>query len=133
MGTSYSPSTVTDGLIFYYDEANLKKSWKGEPTTNLAVTSGSVTDWTIANLAASVTRGTITPDKKYSITSTTGGAFRMNFNLSNLVDTETYTLSFKYKIISGGPKEHGRLIPALIDLWILLCLLIRLYIYGTSN
>jgi len=103
MGTSYSPSTVTDGLIFYYDEANLKKSWKGEPTTNLAVTSGSVTDWTIANLVASVTRGTITPDKKYSITSTTGGDFRMNFNLSNLVDTETYTLSFKYKIISGGP------------------------------
>lgn len=103
MALHHSPKIVTDGLVFYYDKANTKKSWKGAPTTNLAMTSGSVTDWSIGNLVASVSRGTITVNEKYSITSTTGGAFRMYFNLSNLVNTETYNLSFKYQIISGGP------------------------------
>lgn len=103
MATHYSPKIVTDGLVFYYDKANVKKSWIGEPTTNLAMTSGSVTDWTIGNLSASVTLATITANSKYSITSTTGGSFRIRFNLANLVNAETYNLSFNYSIESGGP------------------------------
>ena len=35
MSLGHSPKIVTDGLVFYYDMANTKKSWKGEPTTNL--------------------------------------------------------------------------------------------------
>ena len=35
MATNYSPKIVTDGLVLYYDKANVKKSWKGKPTTNL--------------------------------------------------------------------------------------------------
>lgn len=35
MALTHSPKIVTDGLVFYYDSANLKKSWKGPPTTNL--------------------------------------------------------------------------------------------------
>lgn len=35
MSLSHSPQVVTDGLVFYYDMANTKKSWKGAPTTNL--------------------------------------------------------------------------------------------------
>ena len=35
---SHSPSVVHDGLVFAYDMANTKKSWKGKPTTNLAIT-----------------------------------------------------------------------------------------------
>ena len=36
MATSYSPNSATDGLVFYYDTFNTLKSYKGEPTTNLA-------------------------------------------------------------------------------------------------
>jgi hypothetical protein len=35
MTLAHSTSIVTDGLVFYYDEGNKFKSWKGEPTTNL--------------------------------------------------------------------------------------------------
>lgn len=35
MSLSHSSKTITDGLIFYYDMNNVKKSWKGAPTTNL--------------------------------------------------------------------------------------------------
>lgn len=34
MAFSSSPSIVTDGLVFYYDMNNLKKSYKGKPVTN---------------------------------------------------------------------------------------------------
>ena len=34
MALAHSPKTVTDGLVFYYDIANTKKSWIGAPTTN---------------------------------------------------------------------------------------------------
>jgi hypothetical protein len=35
MGTTYSPSIVTNGLIMYYDMNNTQKSWRGAPVTNL--------------------------------------------------------------------------------------------------
>lgn len=35
MGTYYSPSVITNGLVFYYDMNNTNKSWFGQPTTNL--------------------------------------------------------------------------------------------------
>jgi hypothetical protein len=35
MSLSHSPKVVTDGLVFYYDMGNTKKSWLGKPTTNL--------------------------------------------------------------------------------------------------
>ncbi len=36
MSLNHSTKIVTDGLVFYYDMANTKKSWKGKPTTNFA-------------------------------------------------------------------------------------------------
>lgn len=35
MALGHSPSIVRNGLVFYYDMNNTKKSWKGKPTTNL--------------------------------------------------------------------------------------------------
>lgn len=35
MALNHSPKIITDGLVFAYDMANTKKSWKGSPTTNL--------------------------------------------------------------------------------------------------
>lgn len=34
MALNHSPKIVTDGLVFAYDMANTKKSWKGRPITN---------------------------------------------------------------------------------------------------
>jgi hypothetical protein len=34
MALGHSPKVVTDGLVFYYDMNNSKKSWIGRPTTN---------------------------------------------------------------------------------------------------
>ncbi len=45
MTTYYSPSIVTNGLVFYYDMANTAKSWKGQPTTNLCSSNGIHTNW----------------------------------------------------------------------------------------
>ena len=35
MALAHSPRIATDGLVFYYDQGNVQKSWKGAPTTNL--------------------------------------------------------------------------------------------------
>ena len=42
MSLNHSPSIVTNGLIFAYDMANTKKSWKGPPATNLLAYSDSL-------------------------------------------------------------------------------------------
>lgn len=36
MALAHSPNIVTDGLVFAYDMANDKKSWKGKPTVNMS-------------------------------------------------------------------------------------------------
>jgi len=38
MGTTYSTSVVTNGLVMYYDMSNTQKSWRGAPVTNLLPT-----------------------------------------------------------------------------------------------
>lgn len=35
MSINHSPKIVTDDLLFYYDQENTRRSWKGAPTTNL--------------------------------------------------------------------------------------------------
>ena len=45
MATYYSPSIITNGLVFYYDMLNTAKSWKGQPTTNLCSSNGIHTSW----------------------------------------------------------------------------------------
>ena len=44
MGLAHSPSIVTDGLVFYYDQANTKKSWKGAPSDNIFKTANDATN-----------------------------------------------------------------------------------------
>jgi len=102
MATEGGPKIVTDGLVLHLDAAN-DKSFRGEPTVNLAYNSNGSIDWSTANLTASITRSTVLVNSVYKITSTTGGSFRMRFNASKLVDGVRYNLSFKYRIITGGP------------------------------
>ena len=101
------PNIITDGLVLALDAANVK-SFPGEPTTNLLYNNG-IVDWSIVNLTVNVSRTTITENSKYRITSTsyinayTFGAFRMYVPLASLINGLTYTMSFKWKFISGSP------------------------------
>ena len=98
---SHNSKITLDGLELYCDATN-PKSFEGEATTNLANTSAGVKDWTIGNLVASVSLSTVTTNSVYRITSgSTAGSFRFYFNVSNLTDGETYTMSFRNKIISS--------------------------------
>jgi hypothetical protein len=98
------PEIPNDGLVFCYDQGNTDKSWKGAPTTNLAKNASNVVDWSVSGLTQAVTRSTITTNEVYRITSTsgTGTSFRIRFDNATLVNGSTYTVSYKYKIISGG-------------------------------
>lgn len=103
MGLAHSPKIVTDGLVFAYDMANTKKSWKGSPTINLLqnpTPSGTTTGY-----GASGGTGTLTynPDnqaiKWVRNTYETWGAYHTinpMFN-GNLDTASQYTISFEWK------------------------------------
>jgi hypothetical protein len=101
MSVSGGVNIIKNGLVIALDAANVN-SFRGEPTINISYNTNGTIDWSITNLTASVSRSTVEVDKIYRITSSTGGAFRMLFNVSKLTNGTTYTLSYKYKFISGG-------------------------------
>lgn len=95
MALTHSPKIVTNNLVFYYDSGNRNHSWL--KNKNLAKTASGTIDWSIGNLTGAVSRSTVITDERYRITCSTGGSFRFYFNLSNLSNGGTYTLSFKFK------------------------------------
>jgi hypothetical protein len=104
MSVYSGPEITNDGLVFAYDMVNQEKSWRGAPVTNLAKNLSNQIDWSIGNLLQSVSISTITLNEVYRITSTsgTGTSFRIRFNNATLVNGATYTVSYKYRFISGG-------------------------------
>ena len=76
MALNHSPSIVTNGLAFAYDMANIQKSWKGKPTTNIIL---DPTNWTTGNWAlpgcTAVANNAIAPDgtNTASTITSTGG------------------------------------------------------------
>jgi hypothetical protein len=98
---------VNTGLVTLLDVANIK-SFRGEPTTNLLYDNG-IINWTVGNLTVTVSRTTIIENSVYRITSGdfvnqfTFGTFRFRVPLSKLTNGGTYTLSYKWRLISGGP------------------------------
>jgi hypothetical protein len=117
MSLSHSSSVVTNGLVFYYDMNNIRKSWKGAPTTNLITngdfSNGSVSPWSAYNVAPSVISG-VTPlpypsySSKYVMqfvsTSGTSGA---SLNVTGLCTVgQAYTFSF-YGRLAHGPATTG--------------------------
>jgi len=104
MSVFSGPEIINDGLVFCYDMGNTEKSFKGAPVTNLAKNASNQIDWSVSNLTQSVTRSTIATDEVYRITSTTGTgtSFRIRFDNAVLVNGATYTISYRFRIISGG-------------------------------
>jgi hypothetical protein len=107
MATSGGPNIITDGLVVHLDAAN-DKSFRGEPTINLGYTNNNI-NWTVSNLTVITSLQTITSNLRFRITTTnligsfTFGSFRMLFPLSVLSNGLIYNLSYKWRLISGGP------------------------------
>lgn len=94
MGLAHSPSVVTNGLVYYHDMSNTKKSWKGMPTTNLfgnAVNySGLNSYWFLLD-----------NNTNYFLLSSSWASWCMSF-VCTLAASTQYTLSFEYKTASAG-------------------------------
>jgi hypothetical protein len=73
MAVFSGPEIVNDGLVFYYDIDNQKKSWKGKPTTNLHTNTSTFSGWTL-NAA---TIDTIDNVARLTETGTTSGPFML--------------------------------------------------------
>jgi hypothetical protein len=92
MSTAYSPKIVTDGLVFYYDKANVQKSWKGEPTTNILTNVADMSaGWTLSGT-------TMTSTDIFAETAVTSAHFILQDQ--SVTAALDYTLSFLAK--AGG-------------------------------
>ena len=107
MSLAHSPRIVTDGLVFAYDTANTQKSWKGAPTTNLAL----YTDYSNKSFNTLYDIGGFGGDdadvyyyssggynnlpykKMIKHTSGTGGSFITEHGFFTLEEGKTYTIS----------------------------------------
>jgi len=103
MALAHSPQIVTNGLVFYYDMANTKKSWFGKPTTNF-YTNGHFSNGTgIAQESGSNATNTViffpyNPGNSEYVLEQSGGPYtEYQINLSSqLLANTTYVLSGWY-------------------------------------
>lgn len=115
MSLSHSPSVVTNGLVFYYDANNTKKSWKGAPTTNVISSDFDTTFETLADgnsagfsnqlgtgnyLGVSSVRG-YTSNKSLKINNGTGGTGRVYRTFSVLLGEYSSVSAWVYSTTAG--------------------------------
>lgn len=90
MSVSYNPSVPSNGLLFYYDMDNTKKSWFGAPTTNYIWKTEELSDsgyWSNTNLTITANStlspiGDLTADKLVSA-SASGSLLAQSANVSD--------------------------------------------------
>jgi len=101
MSLSHSPQIVTNGLAFYYDMANTKKSWRGAPTINLVNPSWAA--WsTDGSGQGSIGTRTITSTYECLISDIAANT-RQNAYVPGVAPSTTYTFSVEYKKVVGTP------------------------------
>jgi hypothetical protein len=107
MAGRVAPYIDNTGLVFAYDQANIVRSYLGEPTTNLALfniaSSGFGTD-TPSNLTQTSNNTEFTykgrPSRKMVIGSGYWNCYIFNYN--NSVSSTVFTISFKVKAADGS-------------------------------
>lgn len=102
----HSPKIVTDGLIFYYDMNNTKKSWKGAPTTNL-------TDVSLQAIQGAPTCTYVSTEdgwKKYALNGTwSAGSYPYSLGVTGITFTGGVTYSTSCYIKTNVPQKFGSL------------------------
>jgi hypothetical protein len=89
----------SNGSCLLYD--NPVTYISGEPTTNIMYDSNGGFLGTIGNLTGQFTVQTIEANNKYRATCTANGTMRILIPNGVLVNGQTYSISFKYSIVSG--------------------------------
>ncbi|CAB4143035.1 Concanavalin A-like lectin/glucanases superfamily [uncultured Caudovirales phage] len=107
MGLAHSPQIVTNGLVFYMDQVNTSKSWRGAPTTNLTSNLG-----IFAVLSAPTVSYVGLEDgwKKYSLNGTwTGGTYPYSVAIDSVSFTGGVTYSSGVFIRTNVPGKFATL------------------------
>jgi hypothetical protein len=107
MSLYQSPGIVTNGLQFYYDAANVQKSWKGAPTTNLTPDLG------IQAIQAGPTVSYVGLEdgwKKYSLSGTwSAGTYPYSIGIEAITFTGGVTYSSGVYIKTNVPEKFAAL------------------------
>jgi hypothetical protein len=93
MSLGHGLSIVRNGLVFYYDQNNIQKSWKGAPATNLW-TETNLNNWSKSAIVATSQLRTPFDTPAYSITDdNTSGYESIDRNVTVANDSSSYTIS----------------------------------------
>ena len=96
MSVFSGPNFSTSGLVFSYDASNIKKSWKGAPTTNLWIYSRAFSNWnktaaiTVTDNSAISPNGDLTAS---TVTASGAGGSYINLGGTLISSGSTYTKS----------------------------------------
>lgn len=105
MSLKHSPAIVMNGLTLYCDMFNLKKSWRGAPTTNQYANCNAFSLWsTKAGMASIVDNAAFAPDGTFtaSLLTTLGTTNSYVANGGTVVSGNTYTRSIYAKAGTTG-------------------------------
>ena len=100
MSCYVGPDVVENGLVFYYDQNNIQKSWKGKPTTNLVP---DIPSWGTSAVVSLLSELSPINTPVYSITDNNSGSW-LNLARNTTVpnDSNTYTISIYIKKTYGS-------------------------------
>lgn len=129
MALGQNPSIVRNGLIFYYDMNNTRKSWRGKPTTNLILYSeefDNSANWSYSNCGVTKVNNIIAPDGSrnvYAFYGNSSNTYHTVYQLYSYVSGRTYTQSIYAKaglftscFMQFNPSAFGSWIGATFDL-----------------
>jgi hypothetical protein len=109
MSTFSGANPVESGLVFHYDMGNIKRSWKGAPTTNL-VTEQNLSLWSSSNNPPIVINSTnlllphgIGTSNSYTITDDSNTVYKNIYRAITVPnDSNTYIISMYIKKANGS-------------------------------
>jgi len=102
MAIAYNTSVVRDGLILYYDQNNIQKSWRGAPATNL-FTETNLNNWTKTAITETSIFTTPFNTPAYAITDDNTSGFEfISRNTTVANDTSSYTISLVVRKTFGA-------------------------------
>ena len=129
MSIAYNNSIVRDGLTFYFDAGNTKKSWRGAPSTNLipySETFDNSSNWNYYNCSVSKVSNIIAPDYSRNVYAYYGNAvndYHTIYQNYSYISGRTYTQSIYVKagfynicFMQFSPSAFGSWIGATFDL-----------------